>query len=510
MAFVDENPNQPGVPAPQNQQEPVSSGGAGMGGAGRAANTPGQNVPAQPSAQLSAYLNANEPQAEAFAGDISSNLSNQVSQAGAGIAPAVNTYTGNLYSVPTDTAVNAKVAQSPSSLTPEEVSTYQRQLGAAEHSPNPADTFETTSPYQNLTQGVQKAVEQANLWNSGNNIANLSTALTPFEGPSATKGNKTLDALLLSRSPGAYSQIQNAVAPAADLQGQLSQGTQQANQALQAAVQQNMATTPAAQQSAQQYVNTLNNALAQYMTQAQGDVNNYNTGLNTLNSRMSEYQPQIAALQNAVDQYNASLGQNPAGSLLSPINLPQLQLPSQTVAAPGIEQLATPQQYSEIAALLNLIGPSLMQSYNPSINPSTASQAGTYQSPVANFPSVSNVLNPMIFAASQGLDQGHQVFAQHQGNPALANDYASQLNAINAAVSGLDSSLQTNPFANSNPVPQTPTPPPPPGVGPPTGNEPASEAWWNYLNTTFPGLGGLGSSYQEYLQMLGSGGYYLL
>ena len=70
MAFVDSNQESPYVAT--NQSAPVSSGGAGIAGTATkpSANTPGVNVPAQPSAQLSAYLNANAPQAQGMAQQI--------------------------------------------------------------------------------------------------------------------------------------------------------------------------------------------------------------------------------------------------------------------------------------------------------------------------------------------------------------------------------------------------------------------------------------------------------
>lgn len=404
MAFATPKENEvlPGKLGPTPGQ--ISTGGAGgagggTGGAAKSSATPGQNVPAQPSAQLSAYLGANQPQAEAFAGNVANTLGGQMAEAGNAINPAVNTYTGNLYSNPSDTALNEKVAKSPSSLTAEQRAAYKEQLGAAGKSPNVAGTFETTAPYQDITSKINKSVQQADLWNSGNDVGNLSTALAPFEGANATAGGKTLDALLLSRTPGAYSQIQGAIAPAAGLRGQLDAGTTQANKALQDAVATNAATTGAAQTSAQSYAKNLTDYLNQATTTAQDKQNaqraaggqaftNYNannlsaadavalgidqnqadafaTDFNALN-------PAIIAAFNA----NRSMARHGVGTgeNIKPINLSSYL----TQGVPGPDatpaNVASAQDYSDIAALQEMLG---TQAPTLPIGADTANQAGT-------------------------------------------------------------------------------------------------------------------------------------
>ena len=271
MAFAAPDPNEetPGQGVPQAGQ-PVSAGGAGLGGSSKAAATPGQNVPAQPSAQLSSYLGANQPQAAALGQNVATSVGNQVNAAGSAIQPAVNIYTGQQYTVPTDATTNAAVASSPSSLTQAQQQSFENELGASAAAPNSADTFEASAPYQTLNTGIQNAVEQANLWNAGNNVADLSTALQPYEGSQATTGDTTLDSLLLSQTPGAYGQIQSAVAPASTLQSQLNAGATQADASLQNAIAQDNAATPAATAAAQQYVTGLNGSIASYLANAQG------------------------------------------------------------------------------------------------------------------------------------------------------------------------------------------------------------------------------------------------
>ena len=407
MAFASPDPNEetPGQGVPQAGQ-PVSAGGAGLGGSSKAAATPGQNVPAQPSAQLSSYLGANQPQAAALGQNVATSVGNQVNAAGSAIQPAVNIYTGQQYTVPTDAATNAAVASSPSSLTQAQQQSFTNELGASAAAPNSANTFEASSPYQTLNTGIQNAVEQANLWNAGNNTADLSTALSPFEGPSATTGDTTLDSLLLSQTPGAYSQIQSAVAPASTLQSQLNAGATQADASLNAAIAADNAATPAAQQAAQTYSTNLTGYLNGQVAADQGAPQAATTGqiqndltTGTLSAAdatalglspaqladinyMVQYAdtPQLyqGPVTGGVEQDNGSIDWNYAPEHTTPSTPASLNLAQYlSTVAPGqvdAQNVASPTQYADVAALSNLMGTSAPAE---EINSSTASQAGT-------------------------------------------------------------------------------------------------------------------------------------
>lgn len=391
MAYVNPNQAVPGVQAGTPGKVPISSGGAGMVGApSKSAAKPGQNIPAQPSAQLSAYLSANAPQAEAFGQNIANTVGGQVNAAGDAINQAVNTYAGQQYKVPTNEAVNAKVSTSPSSLTPEERSIYQTQLGAQAKAPNAANTFETTSPYQGLTSGIQKAVEQANLWSRGNDLASLSTALAPFEGSNTTAGGKTLDSLLLSRTPGAYNKIQAATAPAAGLQGQLEAGTTQANKALQDAISADTATTQSAQDAAQQFVPNLNSSLSNQIAQNQGKISSENAAIlqNLKNPQAIGSNAQFIT----PDSYTSQLGLTPqqwdslvygsraypesAGVSAAPVDLASYlsQTAPQNTTLINAANSATPQQYSDVQAIMDMLGSNAPT--NLPLDMANSSQAG--------------------------------------------------------------------------------------------------------------------------------------
>lgn len=500
MAFaaIDQNKIIPGAPpgtpsgVPGMQgQAPVSSGGGGVGPvSSKAAATPGKNIPAQPSAQLSSYLSANQPQSEQFAGTVADTVGGQVASAGNAIQPAVNTYTGGLYNVQPDAAINAKVASSPSSLTAQEQESFKTQLGAAGKSPNAADTFEASTPYQGLTADIQKAVEQANLWNSGNSVSNLTTALSPFESSQATSGDRTLDALLLSRTPSAYNKIQSAVAPASGLQGKLDAGAASANKALQNAITSNAATTAAAKASGSDYATGLNKKLSDYMAQAQKDSDAYNTSVNGLSTGVSNLQPQITSLKDAVAAYNAMQGSNAATGLLPKIQYGELGALPSTAVPPSIGQLASQGQYSDVAALMSLFG---ADAPNLPINASDAALAGKYSSPANNIPGVNSIVAPFSNPVGPGLLQAEDVYSSHPGNPALS-DSKGAYDSLQAAYNAMQDAMGYPKFVpNPNQVGGT-TPPPALGVDPnvspdaPAGAVPGTAEYNAWLQAKYPGL----------------------
>lgn len=461
MAFVDENAENPNVAQPAGAaaaqgQQPVAAGGAGVGGTGgnKAASTPGINVPAQPSAQLSAYLNANQPQAAQFAGQVANTLSGQNAAIGSAIQPAVNTYTGSLYNVPSNADLNAKVASSPSSLSPEEQAGFKTQLGAAAKAPNSANTFETSQGYQDLSGQIQNAVGQANLWNSGNSIPNISSALQPFEAAGTSSGNTTLDALLLSQSPGAYSQIQNAVAPAAGFQAQLGAGASQANQALKDAIANDLAASQGANQSAGKFVSGLNQNLADYLKQSQTGIDSYNAGLNNTSTQEANALPLLQRLQSVAHNFDYNNPMTPAYMINvgNPAALPGV------LGSPNTAQVATPQNYSDIAALESLLGPEAAAALNPAINSSQSNLAGTAPVP-GQVPGVNDLYSSVLGPA--WTDYFNNTNYINPSGP-LAGDYSH----VGDALTALSNAVGYNvPLPPPN-LPGGPVLPPPPVIDP--------------------------------------------
>lgn len=431
-------------------------------------------MPAQPSAQLSAYLAANQPQAAALGQTVANTVGGQVNAAGAAIQPAVDVYTGQLYTVPTDAAANAAVTAAPSSLTPDQQASFKAELGASAAAPNSANTFEASAPYQGVASGIQNAVEEAGLWNSGNNVANLSTALSPYEGGNATAGDTTLDALLLSQSPGAYGQIQNAVAPAAGFQGQLAIGTANADAALQAAIQADQAATPAAQAAAQSYAKNLTDYLNQAVATAQAASSGTGSENSTLMTDISSGNmtaadaqalgipaANAAAYANAFDNFNSTVNAENAlrgnntrteGAGLPPLatlNLASYLTPGAAGITPTLANMASAGNYSDAAALQELLAGGTPITLP--IDASTAAQAGT------GGPSTGTTFNSSGFGAA--------VAPELQAAQALSNFIKQDISfdpAQTPAQAGVDTQAEKNMknilaylniFAGSNPPP---------------------------------------------------------
>lgn len=447
MAFVDNDPNSPAV-AQQGQSAPVTAGGAGMAGVQKAANTPGVNVPAQPSAQLKDYLAANQSQATNFAGQIASDVGGKVQSTAQAIPQAVNTYTGQLYNVPTDAAVNNQVATHPGGLNDAQKATYQQELGASAKVPNAANTFETTQPYQNLTGQIQKNVETANLWNAGNNPASLSTALTPYEPQTATSGDRTLDALLISGTPGAYQQISNAVSPAAGLQGSLDAGTSKANASLRNAITQDQAATASANQAAQTYAQNLTAYLQSAVKSAQDKAKSTNSQV-IADLKSGKITPddasalglnpdQANALVSAASTANADSAAANLGGLPIALTNYLLQGNPQDISAVNT---ATAQDYADVAALDSILG-----SNAPvvPITPDTASQAG--KAPLQNYLDYASALKAANLSdqiAKLQLDAEQAAGAGQSANNAWGYDHFGGQSAddFNSYISGLNSRI---------------------------------------------------------------------
>jgi hypothetical protein len=354
------------------------------------------------------------------------------------IQAAVNIYTGQLYTPPVEPAphygpielqpggnqqpnnIYSQVEQSPSSLTSAQQSQFEADLNAQSNEPNSAQTFETSAPYASTEQQIQNAVQQAGVWNQPNNVADISTALQPFETQNSTTGDTTLDSLLLSQVPGAYSQIQQeGPQAAAGLQGQLNTAATGADQALQNAISTDTADTQSAQAAAQTFATNLTNYLNSTLAANQAAQNTAMTENNALSTDLASGTltaadaqamgiPAAQAAAYATDfnslnpEINAidALNSNPARDLgvtgLSPISLSSYltQTPAPTL---DIADTATAQNYADVAALQSLMGGNALAL---PIGAATANQAGlglgTTAADAFNTAGSQSALNPVL------------------------------------------------------------------------------------------------------------------
>jgi hypothetical protein len=460
--------------APSSNQAPTSTGGAGAAGETKtkaSPSTPGQNIPAQPSAQLQSYLNANQPQAQQMAQNVATTVGNQVSSAANAINPAIQAYTGNLYTVPTDQTVNNLVAQSPSQLTAEQQATYTKELNAANNLPNSAATFETTQPYADLTSQIQSAVSLANLWNQSNNPSSISTAIRPFETQNPSYGDVTLDALLLSQIPGAYNQIQSSAAPAANLQNQLASGATTADKALQDAIAADISSTAAANAAPQAYAQNLKDYISGVQQGIAPGIIQQNNVIAKDVASGNLNQSDLANLGITQEQWD-SLVKDISGSESFGAQINLANYLAQTSPQITAAEAATPTQYLDVAKLQNMLGTnapvfpispsesSQSQQFPDihSLNKFDLSSAEQAAQKVPSLESQANdLLNTKAWAWSQYFNNNHfGGQSQSQMNDYLTN-LTRQVDAINAQIVALggtpvnqNSLYESVPAANQN------------------------------------------------------------
>ena len=518
MAYVSQSEQDQIIPAPVTASP--TTGGQGVAGASKAANTPGQNQPQQPSAQLSAYLNANQPQAAGLASTVAGQLGSQVSNAQNAINPAVNVYTGQLYTAPTDTATNQIVSTAPSTLTPDQTQSFQTELGGAAAAPNSANTFETTQPYQGLTSEIQNAVQTANLWNAGNNPASLSTALQPYESPGATQGDTTLDALLLSQSAPAYQQIEAAAAPAANLQGNLATATTSADQALQNAIATDNATTAAANAAPQTYATNLTNYLTSGSQNALSSDTAQNAQILADLQNNTPTQSDLTALGVTADQWaQLSTDITSAAGVNMPVTLSNyLTQTAPTAAAISPQTYASPTQYADVAALQNILGANAPVE---TINSSTANEAGTAPTEAslnqfngfnadeqAQFNTTIAPIVNAIKATEATANAANSNYASGNTGGVSPGDFNNYINSENGIIASLNAQLQdamTN-FKNSTPTyPEiNPSTTVTPGVGALGNWDPTQSIDNTVLNGISGGFQGIGNAISSAAGDIGS------
>lgn len=377
MAFVsDPNQQQQGQQPggtqgnPLAMQAPVSTSsapGAGPGGApgGNATGATASNqAPAQPFTNLQAYLTANAPQIQQQGQTIANNLGSQYGQIQNDIQSGVQGFQGQVqsgYAAPNaDLVSQATTNPSQFSQNPSNVQSFQNQLNDSYTGPQ---NFEGSNYYANLNNEIQQATTNANQVNTPQGLQNylMGTENNP------TAGDTTLDQVLLSGSPQAYQQVQQAASPYANLPTQLSGIVPQQDQAVQDAI-------TAAQQASQNaqtqigntssnFANTLN---TNYQNAAKGSVD-YNNQINDIAQKMAD--GNYAAL---TPQEQTLIGYNPAvtsafqqyatnpvsltNAQNEPINFGNYFTQGPQATTPQPSDVVTPDQIAEYQALQTLSG----------------------------------------------------------------------------------------------------------------------------------------------------------
>ena len=368
------------TPNPIGNLPPVTTGGsAGQatgGTAGGGTSAAGSSTQfAAPASKLSDYLKTNAPLVAQQGQNIASGLTDQYNTAQGNINSAVGGFgqqvQGGYAAANPDLAKQA--AENPTQFVsnPENVKGFQSLWNDQYTGPQ---NFESTDPYKTVQGEVQNAVSQAqNIQTPGG----LQSYFNNQAQGTYLPGMATLDTALIGGNPEAVGAIQNAVRPYSGLTNYLGNQVTQAN-----------ALVPQAQQAAQAAQQGIRNQF----TGTGGVIPTYQ---NTLQNQTTAAQQQA---QSAIDTEKALLSGNWQG--IQPSGLPDLGINQEQYynllnqqnrlggTAPSWDQyfnainptvdinqanVATPQQYSDIAALQQLTG----QDLSGLLSQENLGQAGT-------------------------------------------------------------------------------------------------------------------------------------
>jgi hypothetical protein len=433
----------------------TNSGGAPSVGGASSAGASAAGAAPQAGGQfgsLNQYLTANQGQAQPLANTITNGINNQYNTLNnqnqstlSGISQQVSAN-----AAPTQAQTNATIAQesaNPVSFAnnPGNVANFQNLLNASYAGPASA---ESTTGYENQQNAINSAISAGN--NAVGTEAGRENLLSQNEA-TPTTGVTALNSAILSQSPQALSSIENAYQPFSGLLTNLQSGASATDQQIaanQANATQDAAAANAAIANQTQGLNTaVNNELTNANDQNQAFTNNYNglvsgfgVGGNLTPQQINELgitPEQYQALQNQValagqSQYMTAPNFG-AASTPSQINNDQYLTQESAPAAVTANQVATPQQFQTLMALMSLNGGQAPT--GAVLNPNDASQAGTYTAPTLNG----------IFNYNQALQNAQStVQAQDAAAQAQANaESAAALAQHNAGGGGLFSKLLT-------------------------------------------------------------------
>lgn len=413
MAFVsntqDEEQKTDPTLAPQGGVPPVGGGAAvrlspsaavapvGGGGSSGALGTTPAKTAGGSFASLDKYLSANQGQAAPLAGKITSginqeygNLDTQNNAAIANINKQVANAPGY---TPNNPDVIAAASTNPISFAndPNNVKQFQSLLNNSYGGPASA---EGTQEYSNQQAAINNAIATGKT--NTTTAAGRENLLSQNEA-TPTTGVTALNSAILSQDPNALASVENAYKPFGNLLTNLQTGAQGVNQNI-SKEQANAAKSSAAANAAiSGQTADLNKAVQANLSAANAKNTNttdmYNSLIDTFGGGHALSNEQMDALGLTPEQTDAlqqqmrlanesqyMTGHNfGAPSATTNIDntayLQQLEAPT----APNINQVATPEQFKTLMALLSLNNGQLPT--GALLNPAQAAQAGTYTAP---------------------------------------------------------------------------------------------------------------------------------
>lgn len=471
MSFLPINEQNQMAPQGQTTNAPTSQGnvpsqsggsaGAGAGG-GAAKGTPAGSSAGTPTqfgssaSKLGDYLSANAPQIQGQANNVAQGLNTQYGQVGTDINSAANQFNQQVaggYAAPNQDVVNQALANPTQfASNANNVSAFQGQLNDTYTGPQ---NFESTTPYSNIQNEVNSAVQNAGLLNTQAGLTNY--LQQTGTNPNATQASNTLDTLLLTGNPQANQTVQTAANQFQNLTPQFQNSVTAADQGVTAAQQ---AAANAAQYAqgqfnpyVQNFSNTVNTNAQNQIAQQQasqaallkdiGGIYNqpadtsgttlgtyhggttpwYNTTNYAVNNTLTPQdlqqlgvtQDQWNALQGAMQQAGTSQMMNGrnfgAGSPTSQIDLTQFLQQSDPTQYINAGNTATADQYATAAALQQLGGANV----NTGLNQANIAQAGTAPTNLNQF------LYNNALTGSQNTAAEARSAAQQEANDLTAN-----------------------------------------------------------------------------------------
>lgn len=220
---------EPTTPVPQG-------GGSGGTSGGTSPNVGDSAAFGGNAAKVSDYIKANKEQIQRVGGNIASDLTNRyqntVNQINQGVGQFGSDVQGSY--TPYDPTRVQEAKQNPGEFlkNDQNVQDFQSWLRPSYGGPS---SFEGTDIYSNLNKDVNKAVEKASLVNT---LPGMNTYFQEYAGTTnLSPGMKSLDALLLQRTPEAREKIQEAAKPYSTLNDYLGTKAGEANQFIPQAIQ---------------------------------------------------------------------------------------------------------------------------------------------------------------------------------------------------------------------------------------------------------------------------------
>ena len=366
----------------------VSGGSTGGAGTSGPAAAPGGHF-----ASFADYVKSNVPQAQQLAGQLTTQAQQGIQNAQNAVNTTSNAFNQQVTAgTPTfDQTMLSNAASNPAQFAsnPDNVTSFQNTLNATYGGPT---SYETSSVYNpNTLSDLQTA-------------KTLSAAPTDYSSimynteTNPTPGKVSLDAALLQTVPNAGSQFQ-ALAPQA--QSVTDQWNNFINSVPSNVANSKTSTATGAANALNTFtgangvVPTFQSNVNNELTNDTAQANAYNTAINSLIAGQNAYNPYISSLQSAVAAYNADLAagqQLPAGvgtaHNYSPLVMENVPNSFTPVAAPSINQAATPQDIAEQAALEQLLG----NNYTPFFD---ATGQTAYSAPGA-VPTLNSLVNPVV------------------------------------------------------------------------------------------------------------------